>query len=156
MAEPSPAKRRVPLWVYPAILFVAVYGVYRLTTASYGLDGPAMEPTYRDGDSALVLRAWLAGAPEPGEIIIARSELDDLEIAKRVIATAGQTVDRQHQREHEGQTHQIIQVAAGPGGQASATLGTSDPHEQARQQGQQPPAPGQDQEETSHLRGTAP
>ena len=59
-----------------------------------GVSGPSMIPTLQDGDRLLVVNSLLCGKYEVGDIVIARKEsFDDKPIVKRVIATAGQTVD---------------------------------------------------------------
>ena len=59
-----------------------------------GVDGHSMVPTLQDGDRLLVVNSLLCGDYQVGDIVIARKEsFDDKPIVKRVIATAGQTVD---------------------------------------------------------------
>lgn len=59
------------------------------------VDGPSMRETLQDGDLLLVVNRLLSGAPDTGEIVIVRKESFESgePIVKRVIATAGQTVD---------------------------------------------------------------
>jgi len=54
------------------------------------VDGDSMLPTLHDGEFLLV--SDLFYSPEPGDIIVAKTENFDYPIVKRVIATGGQTV----------------------------------------------------------------
>ena len=59
-----------------------------------GVDGHSMVPTLQDGDRLLVLNALWCGDYRPGDIVIVGQAFSDQEtIVKRVVATAGQTVD---------------------------------------------------------------
>ena len=59
-----------------------------------GVSGPSMIPTLQDGDRLLVVNSLLCGDYQVGDIVIARKDtFDSNPIVKRVIATAGQTVD---------------------------------------------------------------
>ena len=59
-----------------------------------GVSGPSMIPTLQDGDRLLVVNSLLCGGYQAGDIVIARKEsFSEEPIVKRVIATAGQTVD---------------------------------------------------------------
>ena len=55
------------------------------------VDGDSMLPTLHDGEFLLV--SDLFYSPEPGDIIVAKTENFDYPIVKRVIATGGQLVD---------------------------------------------------------------
>lgn len=70
------------------LLFAFVVRIVRV-------DGPSMRETLQDGDLLLVVDSWLCGDFRPGDIVILREEdfRDGEPIVKRVIATAGQTVD---------------------------------------------------------------
>ena len=77
------------VYILAAITIVFVFFV-RLV----GVDGPSMMPTLQDGDRLLVVNSLLCGDYQVGDIVIARKEtFDSKPIVKRVIATAGQTVD---------------------------------------------------------------
>lgn len=71
-----------------AIVLVAV--VFTFAARIITVDGRSMEPTYYDGDRVLV--SGFAGDVEQGDIVIVVHALQD-PIIKRVVATAGQTVD---------------------------------------------------------------
>lgn len=66
---------------------------YSLALGRYQLDGPAMEPTIFHGDGMFVLRRWLAGEPEAGEVWVLGAPADGFEVVKRVVATGGQTIE---------------------------------------------------------------
>jgi len=75
-----------------ALLVVVL--VFTFFVRLMGVSGPSMIPTLQDGDRLLVVNSLLCGKYEVGDIVIARKEsFDDKPIVKRVIATAGQTVD---------------------------------------------------------------
>ncbi len=70
------------------LLFVFVVRLVRV-------DGPSMMPTLQDGDFLALQSNFIMGELKYGDIIVARktSFRDGEPIVKRVIATAGQTVD---------------------------------------------------------------
>ena len=59
------------------------------------VDGPSMRETLQNGDQLLVLNGWFCGEYRAGDIVIfSRPDFEGgSEIVKRVVATAGQTVD---------------------------------------------------------------
>lgn len=71
-----------------AIVLVAV--VFTFVVRVITVDGGSMKPTYHDGDRVLV--SGFAGEIEKGDIVIIVNTLEE-PIIKRVVATAGQTVD---------------------------------------------------------------
>ncbi len=71
-----------------AIVLVAV--VFTFVVRIITVDGSSMKPTYQDGDRVLV--SGFAGDIRKGDIVIIVNALEE-PIIKRVIATAGQTVD---------------------------------------------------------------
>ena len=73
---------------------LAVVLVFTFLVRMMGVDGGSMIPTLQHGDRLLVVNSLLCGDYEAGDIVIARKQsFDDKPIVKRVIATAGQTVD---------------------------------------------------------------
>ena len=59
-----------------------------------GVDGHSMVPTLQDGDRLLLLNAALCPDYQYGDIVVLRKDsFSEEPIVKRVIATAGQTVD---------------------------------------------------------------
>ena len=75
-----------------ALLVVVL--VFTFLVRLMGVSGPSMIPTLQDGDRLLVVNSLLCGDYQVGDIVIARKEtFDSKPIVKRVIATAGQTVD---------------------------------------------------------------
>ena len=78
------------VYILAAITIVFVFFV-RLV----GVDGPSMMPTLQDGDYVALLSNLFMGDLEQGDVIVARKESfeNGEPIVKRVIATAGQTVD---------------------------------------------------------------
>jgi signal peptidase I len=73
---------------------------------AFEIDGPSMEPTLLNGDRVVVAKfpyglflpftneavlTW--GMPEPGDVVIVKSPFDDIDIVKRVIAVAGDTIE---------------------------------------------------------------
>ena len=75
-----------------ALLVVVL--VFTFLVRLMGVSGPSMIPTLQDGDRLLVVNSLLCGDYQVGDIVIARKDtFDSKPIVKRVIATAGQTVD---------------------------------------------------------------
>ena len=75
-----------------ALLVVVL--VFTFLVRLMGVSGPSMIPTLQDSDRLLVVNSLLCGDYQVGDIVIARKEtFDSKPIVKRVIATAGQTVD---------------------------------------------------------------
>ena len=75
-----------------ALLVVVL--VFTFLVRLMGVSGPSMIPTLQAGDRLLVVNSLLCGDYQVGDIVIARKEtFDSKPIVKRVIATAGQTVD---------------------------------------------------------------
>lgn len=84
-------RRSVLEWtetIVMAIVLVAV--VFTFIVRIITVDGGSMKPTYHDGDRVLV--SGFAGEIEKGDIVIIVNTLEE-PIIKRVVATAGQTVD---------------------------------------------------------------
>ena len=80
-----------------ALLVVVL--VFTFLVRLMGVSGPSMIPTLQDGDRVLVVNSLLCGDYHVGDIVIARKEtFDSKPIVKRVIATAGQTVDIDFER----------------------------------------------------------
>ena len=75
-----------------AILAVVI--LFTFVIRLIGVDGHSMVPTLQDGDRLLVLNSLLYDDYQYGDIVVLRKDtfLDE-PIVKRVIATAGQTVD---------------------------------------------------------------
>ncbi len=73
-----------------AVILVFAFGVHMKS-----VDGPSMRETLQHGDRLLVLNGYLCGGYEAGDIVIfSRPDFEcGSAIVKRVIATAGQTVD---------------------------------------------------------------
>ena len=68
--------------------------VFTFVIRLIGVDGHSMVPTLQDGDRLLVLNSMLYDDYKYGDIVVLRKETFMQEpIVKRVIATAGQTVD---------------------------------------------------------------
>lgn len=78
------------VYILAAITLIFVFFV-RLVR----VDGPSMIPTLQDGDFLALQSNFIMGAPKRGDVIVARKESfrDGEPIVKRVIATAGETVD---------------------------------------------------------------
>ena len=99
--EKRPCGSKVPgKWLYEWIggLMAAVLCAIVLATFAVRVgqvNGPSMRETLQDGDRLLVVNALLCGGFDAGDIVILRKETfrDGEPIVKRVIATAGQTVD---------------------------------------------------------------
>ena len=82
-------------WVQALVCSVlAVVVLFTFVIRLIGVDGHSMVPTLQDGDRLLVLNSMLYNDYKYGDIVVLRKEsfLQD-PIVKRVIATAGQTVD---------------------------------------------------------------
>lgn len=93
--EKKSGSREVYEWVQALVCSVlAVVLAFTFGARLIGVDGHSMVPTLQDGDRLLVLNAMLCGGYEPGDIVVLRKEsFLPTPIVKRVIATAGQTVD---------------------------------------------------------------
>ena len=82
-------------WVQALVCSVlAVVILFTFVIRLIGVDGHSMVPTLQDGDRLLVLNSLLYDDSQYGDIVVLRKDtfLDE-PIVKRVIATAGQTVD---------------------------------------------------------------
>ena len=82
-------------WVQALVCSVlAVVILFTFVIRLIGVDGHSMVPTLQDGDRLLVLNSLLYDDYQYGDIVVMRKDtfLDE-PIVKRVIATAGQTVD---------------------------------------------------------------
>lgn len=73
---------------------------------AFEIDGPSMEPTLLHGDRVVVAKYLYGlflpnmdeavlnwGTPSPGDVVIVKSPMDDVDIVKRVIGVAGDTVE---------------------------------------------------------------
>ncbi len=83
-------------WVQTLVCTVsAVVLVFAFAVRLVSVSGPSMRETLQDGDKLLVVNSHLCGEYRQGDIVIfQRPDFEDGEqIVKRVIATAGQTVD---------------------------------------------------------------
>ena len=73
---------------------VSVILVFTFAVRIVSVSGESMRETLQDGDRLLVLNALWCGDYRPGDIVIVGQAFSDQEtIVKRVVATAGQTVD---------------------------------------------------------------
>ena len=91
-----PPGRELYEWVQALVCsVVTVVVVFTFGVRLVGVDGGSMRETLQNGDLLLVLDGWLCGDYAPGDIVILRKPdfHDGAPIVKRVIATAGQTVD---------------------------------------------------------------
>ena len=82
-------------WVQALVCSVlAVVVLFTFVARLIGVDGHSMLPTLQDGDRMLVLNSVLYHDYKYGDVVVLRNDtfLKD-PIVKRVIATAGQTVD---------------------------------------------------------------
>ena len=82
-------------WVQALVCSVlAVVLLFTFVIRLIGVDGHSMVPTLQDGDRLLVLSSLLYDDYSYGDIVVLRkAEFLEEPIVKRVIATAGQTVD---------------------------------------------------------------
>lgn len=83
-------------WVQTLVCAVsAVVLVFAFAVRLVSVSGPSMRETLQNGDKLLVVNSHLCGEYRRGDIVIfQRPDFEDGEqIVKRVIATAGQTVD---------------------------------------------------------------
>lgn len=83
-------------WVQTLVCAVsAVVLVFAFAARLVSVSGPSMRETLQNGDKLLVVNSHLCGEYRQGDIVIfQRPDFEDGEqIVKRVIATAGQTVD---------------------------------------------------------------
>lgn len=89
------AGRETYEWVRSLVCAVlAITLLFTFAVRLMGVSGRSMVPTLQHGDRLIVVRSWLCGELEYGDIVIAYKESFDAEpIVKRVIATGGQTVD---------------------------------------------------------------
>ena len=73
---------------------VSVILVFTFAVRIVSVSGESMREILQDGDRLLVLNALWCGDYRPGDIVIVGQAFSDQEtIVKRVVATAGQTVD---------------------------------------------------------------
>ncbi|WP_295580956.1 signal peptidase I [uncultured Oscillibacter sp.] len=93
--EQEQAGRDLYEWVQALVCSVlAVVVLFTFIIRLIGVDGHSMVPTLQDGDRLLVLNSMLYDDYRYGDIVVLRKEAFLEEpIVKRVIATAGQTVD---------------------------------------------------------------
>ena len=82
-------------WVQALVCSVlAVVLMFTFIIRLIGVDGHSMVPTLQDGDRMLVLNSMLYDDYRYGDVVVLRKQSFLTEpIVKRVIATAGQTVD---------------------------------------------------------------
>lgn len=83
-------------WVQTLVCSVsAVVLIFAFAVRIVGVSGQSMRETLQDGDKLLVVNGYLCGDYRQGDIVIfQRPDFENGElIVKRVIATAGQTVD---------------------------------------------------------------
>lgn len=82
-------------WVQALVCSVlAVVVLFTFIIRLIGVEGHSMVPTLQDGDRLLVLNSMLYHDYQYGDIVVLRkTAFLDEPIVKRVIATAGQTVD---------------------------------------------------------------
>lgn len=82
-------------WVQALVCSVlAVVVLFTFVVRLIGVDGHSMLPTLQDGDRMLVLNSMLYHDYKYGDVVVLRKDSFLAEpIVKRVIATAGQTVD---------------------------------------------------------------
>ena len=82
-------------WVQALVCSVlAVVVIFTFVIRLIGVDGHSMVPTLQHGDRLLVLNSMLYDDYQYGDIVVLRKDTFMEEpIVKRVIATAGQTVD---------------------------------------------------------------
>lgn len=82
-------------WVQALVCSVlAVVVLFTFVARLIGVDGHSMLPTLQDGDRMLVLNSILYHDYKYGDVVVLRKDTFLKEpIVKRVIATAGQTVD---------------------------------------------------------------
>ncbi len=69
--------------------------VFTLVVRVIRVDGQSMRETLQNGDILLAVNRHLAGELKAGDIVVVKKEYfeDGMPIVKRVVATAGQTVD---------------------------------------------------------------
>ena len=91
-----PPGRELYEWIQALVCSVlAVVVVFTFAVRIIGVSGGSMRETLQNGDLLLVLDGWLCGDYAPGDIVILRRAdfHEGNPIVKRVVATAGQTVD---------------------------------------------------------------
>ena len=81
--------RRSPAWAFGAALALALTPLAFVHPVR--IQGRSMEPTLRDGQVRLALRAWCAGRPRPGQIWLAATPTGP--IVKRLAAGPGSRVE---------------------------------------------------------------
>ncbi len=72
------------------VAIIVVSAVFTFLVRIITVDGSSMKPNYHNGDRVLV--SGLSGSVQQGDVVIVINALDK-PIIKRVVATAGQTVD---------------------------------------------------------------
>ena len=94
-AKEEKSGREAYEWVQALVCSVlAVVVLFTFVIRLIGVDGHSMVPTLQDGDRLLVLNSMLYDDYQYGDIVVLRKDTFMEEpIVKRVIATAGQTVD---------------------------------------------------------------
>lgn len=92
--------------VITIVVAVALALTIRITLfEAFAIDGPSMEPTLQHGDRVVVAKysyglflPWTKealinwGGPNPGDVVIVHSPMDNEDIVKRVIAVGGDTI----------------------------------------------------------------
>lgn len=82
------------LLIRVAVLAFASYAVFGYVLAPVVLTGHSMEPTYRDGQWNLCFRlAYIRRQPAIGDVVCIRWVGRERMYMKRIVATAGQTVE---------------------------------------------------------------
>lgn len=94
-AKAEKSGREAYEWVQALVCSVlAVVVLFTFVIRLIGVDGHSMVPTLQNGDRLLVLNSMLYNDYQYGDIVVLRKDTFMAEpIVKRVIATAGQTVD---------------------------------------------------------------
>ena len=94
--KPSKTVKTVLSYLHDLVFLIAgVLLVFSFLFRVVVVSGPSMNDTLIDGDRLLLLGNVLYGEPKHGDVIVASKDSydDGAPIIKRVIATAGQTVD---------------------------------------------------------------
>lgn len=106
-------KRRLPIWLLLVLLTfnpctaAALAVVIRVAIVeAFEIDGPSSSPSYQHGDRVAVWKTSFGlflpftneagttwGTPALGDVVIARSPVEDVDIIKRVVGLPGDTVE---------------------------------------------------------------
>ncbi|WP_295587280.1 signal peptidase I [uncultured Oscillibacter sp.] len=96
MEEKRQSARELYSWLRTLVcVVVGAILIFTFVVRLVRVDGESMRETLQDGDVLVAVSRYLAGEVEPGDIVVIRDAYfeDGQPIVKRVIATAGQTVD---------------------------------------------------------------